>query len=127
MTRKKWASLSQSQKIIKISELCGWRRQGDIETELFWWHPKLCAAGSLVICDNFPPDRGLPDYLYDLNAMHEAELSHALTRYRMDDYLNHLADVVDLGKTDNRRRAWPWVCATATQRAEAFVLTMEPE
>jgi len=53
----------------------------------------------------------LPDYLNDLNAMHEAE--KVLTPEQCDSY-QHL-----LGMTVNR----PWH-ATATQRAEVFLQTL---
>ena len=57
----------------------------------------------------------LPDYLNDLNAMHEAEkkLQHFIY------YVDVLADVMDLP-----RGSFCTVGATAAQRAEAFLRTI---
>ena len=123
MTREKWATMSSDERRIKVAELCGWRRQGDIDVEFFWWHPGLCPAGSLVVCYNFPPARGLPEYLNDLNAMHEAEKIIISKKVRRNQvvprgiYESMLIDATG---------GFAW-CATAAQRAEAFVLTLEPE
>jgi len=65
----------------------------------------------------------LPDYLNDLNAMHEAE--KGLTPEQRDTYICHLGTVVghwdifeDIGAVD------AIATATAAQRAEAFLRTI---
>jgi hypothetical protein len=55
-----------------------------------------------------------PDYLNDLNAMHEAEAT-----LRFDDR-NHYID--RLGETYHD--SWEFCTATAAQRAEAFLRTI---
>jgi nanoRNase/pAp phosphatase (c-di-AMP/oligoRNAs hydrolase) len=59
----------------------------------------------------------LPDYLNDLNAMHEAE--KVLTREQLDTYLYELHELI--GHNHIERYA---VTATAAQRAEAFLKTL---
>ena len=75
---------------VAIAEACGWKT-GYRDPEA--WHP-------------------LPDYLNDLNAMHEAEkvLTTAQTT-TMSQYLH-------------RRLGMLWGFATASQRAEAFLYTI---
>lgn len=89
---------------ITPSLLCGyapWRKQ---------YEPKdIPTDGSLPI-DN------LPDYLYDLNAMHEAE--KFLPCGRWTRYCQYLAE---LGRGSVR---FVSVHATADQRAEAFLKTL---
>lgn len=57
----------------------------------------------------------LPDYLTDLNAMHEAE--KVLTGHQWTDYANVLTDI---GPCSRRGM----IHATAAQRAEAFLRTV---
>lgn len=56
----------------------------------------------------------MPDYLSNLNAMHEAEK----TLPELDKYFNELSWVV------YRDRSTRMFCATAAQRAEAFLRTI---
>ncbi len=72
------------------------------------------------------PDGGFrvcpPDYLNDLNAMHEAELT--LTVHQFDVYQHALNDTC-YGK--NGQQGWitrDLILATASQRAEAFLKTI---
>ena len=113
---------------IAIAEACGWKS---------WDHPEVMAkkegwtmpekwcmdpAGEL----RFNHDR--PDYLNDLSAMHEAE--SAKDFYHNQRWIECLVDVglrataLTLEKTNG----WDWalVCArsTASQRAEAFLRTL---
>ena len=61
-----------------------------------------------------------PDYLNDLNAMHEAEKAAEFYSYpRRERYLHHLQVAVN---AENISR--PFLCATAAQRAEAFLRTL---
>jgi hypothetical protein len=118
MTREKWAAMTADERRIKVAELRGWRRQGDVDVEFVWLHPVLCPASDMFVCCNFPPARGLPDYLNNLNAMHNVEktILDAFVRRR---YYQHLDAITG--------DQWNTIVATAAQRAEAFVLTLEPE
>jgi hypothetical protein len=61
---------------------------------------------------------GLPDYLSDLNAMHEAE--KVLMYKQQIDFMEWLGMCCD----DYGHKAWKYVHATAAQRAEAFLRTL---
>jgi hypothetical protein len=62
---------------------------------------------------------GVPDYLRDLNAMHEAEKT--LTESQHESYWRNLIKVcID---PENNNRSWIHL-ATAKQRAEAFLLAL---
>ena len=101
---------------IAIAKACGWKvhpkHKGlDLSEELECWtdDPPRGFASELRL------KRDLPDYLNDLNAMHEAEKT--LGGAQMIDYGNLLPQIV----ADH----WPNVCmATAAQRAEAFLRTL---
>jgi hypothetical protein len=86
--------MSEEEINIAIAEACGWKT-GYRDPEA--WHP-------------------LPDFLHDLNAMHEAE--KVLDYNQMNRYQNiELSRFVHTGTT--------WICsATASQRAEAFLRTI---
>ena len=60
----------------------------------------------------------LPDYLNDLNAMHEAEKSISNDLWQC--YFNQLARVTKAEQSDDR----VFFCATARHRAEAFLRTL---
>ena len=67
----------------------------------------------------------LPDYLHDLNAMHEAE--KVLNKEKGGDYAATLFDISLEGLIPTKRDEDAWffhVRATATQRAEAFLRTL---
>lgn len=84
-----------------IAKACGWKESESIH---FAW--------------SRPDGRGwngdLPDYLNDLNAMHEAEKK--LTSKERYDYQVYLCRVHSIG--------FDAICATAAQRAEAFLKTL---
>ncbi len=86
---------------IAIAEACGyWPTMRGVPV----WYER--DGGHVVFND-------LPDYLNDLNAMHEAE--KALNEEQMCDYIQKYI-----------RESCPtrWTCATAAQRAEAFLRTL---
>jgi hypothetical protein len=96
---------------IAIAEVCGWKQCAFVED---WAKtPKGYYFGDEI-----------PDYLTDLNAMHEAE--KVLTSEQSCDYVEMLAAVVYLWKKPREMpvATKPFVCATATQRAEAFLRTV---
>lgn len=112
--------LTQEEKNIKICEALGWRRiKPDMVGPLCWEKA------------NEPHEFGftaywqheLPNYFNDLNACHEME--KVLDEKQELRYLAKLAAQVSIGKQHtvswNRERTYH---ATATQRAEAFGLTL---
>jgi hypothetical protein len=56
----------------------------------------------------------IPDYLNDLNAMHEAENILSSEKWQRRDYIDYLSE-------DDQ---WLHVHSTAAQRAEAFLRTL---
>jgi hypothetical protein len=85
-------AVNQEEQRIAIAEACGWKT-GYRDPEA--WHP-------------------LPDYLNDLNAMHDAE---KVLNEKQEDIMNStLWDIMD-----GRKYLWH---ATASQRAEAFLRTI---
>lgn len=87
---------------IAIAEACGWKIDPDLEDgELMGTSPK----GYWDM---------LPDYLHDLNAMHEAE--ETLGSY-IPNFMRYLFILKDISP-------WCGVRATAAQRAEAFLRTI---
>jgi len=88
------------QQRIAIAEACGWK-------------PDNRGFGWLSPHGYYAPE---PDYLNDLNAMHEAMKTLSL---KMGiEFCNHLNDMGILGD-------WDMLTATAAQRAEAFLKTIE--
>jgi len=102
---------------IAVAEACGWT---------------LCHNTGGLPC-GVPPgfiheenSRQVPDYLNDLNAMHEAE--KVLSAGQINTYLGHLYKYAKVATADSN----PWeiivarvaVHATAAQRAEAFLRTL---
>lgn len=105
MTYEKWIKLTPDQQRIKVAELCGWRWMR------YYWYLDAEHTTPTEVCR-------LPNYLNDLNIMYEAE------QILIDKNL-YVAFAIHLC---NMRGGHNTVAhATAAQRAEAFVLTMEPE
>jgi hypothetical protein len=103
--------MTPEQQRIKIAEARGW-------TEI---EPCTCHGHQ---SRGYEPTKGaykkhLPDYLNDLNAMHEAEISYIITNGLWDDYVTHLRNLMQDGERF-------WGQATAKQRAEAFLRTITP-
>jgi len=65
---------------------------------------------------------GVPDYLNDLNAMHDAE--KVLGEKRIRSYAFTLAQVLDTSPTVDLDDQFLNIHATAAQRAEAFLRTI---
>lgn len=126
MTRDKWAKLSPEEQRIKVHTTRGHRDefmdyynsiQGDTITLREY-------SGAVKLWKAFLAK--VPDYLNDLNAMHEAEKLLEGTQIRR--YIAYLSTDPDkyweLGGNYSQLNI---ALATASQRAEAFVLTMEAE
>ena len=93
---------------IAIAEMCGW---GFLSKDKF-----------IVIPPNSPysvqPLSTIPDYVNDLNAMHDAE--KVLTSEQINEYADWLLVICNSASSKNQH----WFNATASQRAEAFLRTI---
>jgi len=99
---------------IAIAEACGWVLFRDKPSGL---HNPIGIDPSDGLMEH------IPDYLNDLNAMHEAWLT--ISPYQKDRFESELHSVV-IGLAEfNRNDDAGWITnATATQRAEAFLKTL---
>ena len=118
MTREQWAEMTEEEQRIKVAELCGWKlwdHPDAMKDKVGWSMPEnwcLSPDGmQRLYCD-------MPDYLNDLNAC------HTFKDVMSDDQKLSYIIWIDTVITDHY---FGDVFATAAQRAEAFVLTMEPE
>ena len=136
MTRSEWAKMTPDQQRTKVAELCGWT---NIRVENnFEYEGGHLEKRTLVGNRNGPYDGNLilevPDYLEDLNAMYDAYgkvlgLCGECKTNGFDhlDYIENLCKVMGLQDQED------WCTneveavhnATAAQRAEALVMTME--
>ncbi len=106
--------MTQDEKRIKIAEACGWQRVDQRGGAPFAWKNPSVGLGN----GGF-----LPDYLNDLNAMHEAE--KVLSTEQVQAYAVYLVDMCETLKP--ARQPMQPQCtwhATAAQRAEAFGKTL---
>jgi hypothetical protein len=115
--------VSQEEQRIAIAEACGWT--ATVDDDQFWRATR--ADGSMTSdlwCSMSSVwNVGIPDYLNDLNAMHEAE--KVLTNEQDLEYSEALEQVVE-GRfvTNNAEDMRRLRSATAPQRAEAFLRTI---
>ena len=106
--------MKTEQQRIAIAEACGWTAQED--KDRFW--RAVDAAGDMThelwMCERNVWFAGIPDYLNDLNAMYEAEgaLNRGSGYHETGGYGLYLVAL------DHD------VSATAAQRAEAFLKTL---
>jgi hypothetical protein len=98
---------------IAIAKACGWRLWSSFNG---LWAPPNCVVE--YDTDAYP----LPDYLNDLNAMHEAE--KALGEKHVRSYAFTLSRVLDTAPTVDLDDQFLNIHATAAQRAEAFLQTL---
>lgn len=107
----------------RIAEACGWKWHGAEEWEPHPRKPYWKQDGGV-------PYQTAPNYVSDLNAMHEAEKTldarateafmKALYRQIEGCYLQTYCDEIEWDES------FPLVTATARQRAEAFLKTIQP-
>lgn len=99
---------------IAIAEACGWEKQA---REEIWWNKNKCRY---AILDE------LPDYLSDLNAMHEAE--ETLSENKQEYFESFLQGIANSGinaeEAETHDFYWSVIHATAEERAEAFLKTI---
>lgn len=93
---------------IAIAEACEWRR-----VDVYEWKDNVRLPKQWIELED------LPDYLNDLNAMHEAE--EKLPPNLRNNFMDRLDDVIELNP--DALSEWHLVHATAAQRAEAFLRT----
>jgi hypothetical protein len=91
---------------IAIAEACGWK------PERTWQHGPNRMFGEHPVTGTY---EALPNYLSDLNAMHEAE--KVLTLHQYQQYYRFLRQAI-VSSSFFHPGAWH---ATAAQRAEAFL------
>jgi hypothetical protein len=118
--------MTPEQKRIAIAEACGWR--GISEQFLVGYAPwrtepysDRVNACSIADLDSIPLDP-LPDYLNDLNAMHEAESKALRDGYSYWKFIELLDGLVKHG--EHVDYVADRASATAAQRAEAFGKTL---
>lgn len=109
--------MSPEKQRIAIAEFCGWTGCKIIGGDRWFGIP----SNQINLGDNY---RLLPDYLNDLNAMHDAVTS-ALDKEKghYNKYLNNLSRIIGISGrlAQNHIEAFKYNNATATQRAEAFL------
>ncbi len=114
---------AQEQKIA-IAEACGWKKEGRFKDRERWISPdfkKVCTVWK----DGQLGGELFPDYLNDLNAMHEAEKVFSPQRcvagvYSSANWERYYATLCRNAERDGTSVAH----ATAPQRAEAFLRTL---
>jgi len=125
MTAEEYDALSEEEQRIAVAELCGWKKIKSLTNKL-----PIGLAPYSGRLDHYRQE--VPDYLNDLNAMHEAEnqIRHGSTGIR-ERWVLFLAHVVTQRKYMCIDLSWGLSCliagATAKQRCKAFVLTMTEE
>jgi len=123
MTHEIWIKMTENEQRIKVAELVGWTEVETIKAKGGWDPDIIGLPPWLKKHPECPPIQSLwkkeiPNYIKDLNAMHEAVNKLSDANYnRFCDVLWNLCDGAS-GKTGA-------INATAEQRAKAFVLTLE--
>lgn len=123
MTLEEVKALSDDELRIRVAKLLGWEVHtwkglpslAEDPTEKQWIRRRVLLRES-----------ELPNYPRDLNACHEMEMT--LTKEQFQDYTHRLFirfHIEENGKTADYPPDRTVMCATARQRCEAFVLTME--
>ena len=113
--------MSEEEQRIAIAEACGWKRS-DLRPS--WCHPDNWSMAKNGSYEVWVSRDKLPDYLNDLNAMHDAE--EMLTQDQMIDYSRHVGKLVTIHLPASRA-AWmdfKLINSTASQRAGAFLRTI---
>lgn len=111
--------MTPEQQRIAIAKACGWKLEP-------WSHGTRLIRPDGTIANNYYAEHWrLPSYLSDLNAMHDAEkvlfglLPNAECKYR-----DALIEVIQHEREGRFIMAIDCVVATSSQRAEAFLRTL---
>ena len=107
--------MKPEQQRIAIAEACGWkwvalRQQEGLRDEVRGYPPDVECVGT--------NERYVPDYLNDLNAMHEAEKT--LNFLKKAEYARMLTSTA----WQSEQPTFAPMTATAAQRAESFLRTI---
>jgi len=97
--------MSPEKQLIAIAEACGIIKQPNA------WSGVIAATGEFCT---------IPDYLNDLNAMHEAEM--LLTDEQRVAYTAATYDIACMAQKETGH--WNWISLPAAQRREAFLKTI---
>lgn len=111
--------MSPEKQRIAIAEACGWewKKYGDTMAWYNWsmkWVRAVCG-----ICPDIVPVDPLPDYLNDLNAMHEAEKV-----LKVEQHFTFQVELARVINTITYPLNFALLHSTAAQRAEAFLKTI---
>jgi hypothetical protein len=114
--------MNKNKQRIAIAEACGYK---DLETRWSNYHQWECPDGRIRFGTLNDKYACLPDYLNDLDSMHEAV---SIFDYdQADEFDDHLCDICRRSN-DLADNPTPWrfavTNATAAQRAEAFLRTL---
>jgi hypothetical protein len=121
--------MTPEQQRIAIATACGWTAEQDSNG---YWRAVSHKHGNAVelwLSERSVWSFGIPDYLNDLNAMHEAEKVLTYEQKRRFvfwlDYLNPSADIHSCDrKNDMRLEVFGLIHATAAKKDEAFLRTL---
>lgn len=111
---------------ITIAEFCGWAFE--CKAAHGYSVTTISKEGKGVVTGRSESEFGmmdiikLPDYLNDLNAMHEAE--KLLTDEQIWKYISKLVDLTGAESLEEYAEAFVMIHATAAQRAEALLRTI---
>lgn len=107
--------MTPEQQQIAIAKTCGWTAEQDSNGYWRATNQKSGHASELWLSERNVWSVGIPDYLNDLNAMHEAE--KAMNNNDWWKFVEHLTNICGGGTALG-------ISATAAQRAEAFLRTL---
>ena len=115
---------------IAIAEACGWHHvqsckldSPEIYPDGAWKHPK---RGRWLFRMDSKIEGGIPNYPADLNAMHEAEKT--LDYEQGEQFASDIWEIIINAEDDQEyppSSNFSYLHATAAQRAEAFLRTIE--
>lgn len=120
MTTDELSKLSAEQKRIAIATICGWHLMSELDGEKVFSHPN----GGVALHPDKEDYCKLPNYCGSLDAMHEAE---KVLKDGLDDryWVKELPAIVG-ANTGWLHKDIPLIAsATASQRADAFLMTIE--
>lgn len=110
--------MTPEQQRIAIAEACGY-------INVRMWSESCIASMGMNAEGKYWGSLGVPDYLNDLNAMHEAEQMLWRMDWRLrDDFIDHLARIINPIHGYRMQDGIDLLDATAAQRAEAFLKTI---
>ena len=105
--------MSPEQQTIAIAEACGWELKSNGLSPMWSWQNESLTHRIKWVAHKEMASQGvLPDYINDLNAMHEAE--NVLTNEQWWLFVEFLTEIRGGGVS-------LCISATAAQRAEAFL------